>query len=136
MGGFQDDPSRPLVAALEVFDEETQMATPVAIFTKRVLDSRPRPRGVDTAAEPVTVSLDEAGATTSTGCAELLGTTEHEATEVLRGLVWEDLTSGEIIRAARYLCGDVRAKLAAAQAAASVDERWQANVAALEPCDR
>lgn len=38
MGGFRDDPDWPLVAALEVFDEDTQAARPAAIFTERVID--------------------------------------------------------------------------------------------------
>jgi N12 class adenine-specific DNA methylase len=131
MGGFRDDPSWPLVAALEVFDEETQTAIPAAIFTTRVLDPRPRQRGVDTPAEAVAVSLDEAGAITASRVAELLGTGEAEARESLRGLAWEDPTSGELVPTARYLSGDVRAKLEAAEAAASDDDRWQANVIAL-----
>ncbi len=131
MGGFRDDPCWPLVAALEVFDEETQTATPAAIFTTRVLDPRPRRRGVDTATEAVAVCLDESGAVIAARVAELLGTTEAEAGEALRVLVWEDPTSGELVPAARYLSGDVRTKLEAAQAAVVDDERWQANVAAL-----
>ncbi len=131
MGGFRDDPSWALVAALEVFDEETQAASPAAIFTNRVLDPRPRPRGVDTAAEAVSVCLDETGAVTRARVAQLLGQSEEQAGEALGGLVWEDPSSGGLVPAARYLSGDVRAKLEAAEEAAVVDDRWQANVDAL-----
>ena len=51
MGGFRDDPDWPLVAALEVFDDETQQARQAAIFTERIIAppvpasaSTPRPR--------------------------------------------------------------------------------------------
>ncbi|MDP1804369.1 MAG: hypothetical protein Q8K72_04320, partial [Acidimicrobiales bacterium] len=37
MGGFRDDPDWPLVAALEVFDDETQQARPSAMFTQRII---------------------------------------------------------------------------------------------------
>ncbi|MBW3613990.1 MAG: methyltransferase domain-containing protein [Actinobacteria bacterium] len=131
MGGFRDDPGWPLVAALEVFDEETQTAAPAAIFTQRVVDPRPPPRGVDTPAEAVAVCLDESGEVTTARAAELLGMAEEEAGEALRSLVWEDPATAALVPAAQYLSGDVRIKLEAAQAAAVGDGRWQANVDAL-----
>ena len=74
MGGFRDDPDWPLVAALEVFDDESQQARPAAIFTDRVIDPPTERHGVDTADEAVAVCLDESGAVAIDRVAELLGT--------------------------------------------------------------
>ena len=74
MGGFRDDPDWPLVAALEVFDDESQQARPAAIFTDRVIDPPTERHGVDTADEAVAVCLDESGTVAIDRVAELLGT--------------------------------------------------------------
>jgi SAM-dependent methyltransferase len=49
MGGFRKDPDWPLVAALEIFDEDTQEARPAAIFHERVIGPPHERHGVDTA---------------------------------------------------------------------------------------
>ncbi len=131
MGGFRDDPDWPLVAALEIFDEETQSATPAAIFTQRIVDPAPPARGVDSAAEAVAVCLDESATVTTARAAELMGIAEVDARQALHSLVWEHPGVGELVPASRYLSGDVRTKLEEAEAAAASDPRWQANVDAL-----
>ena len=131
MGGFRDDPDWPLVAALEVFDDETQQARPAAIFTQRIISPPVERLGVDSAEEAVAVCLDEAGALDLGRIAELLGTDEEEARDSLRGLAWEEPGSGNLVPASRYLSGNVRSKLEAARAAAESDPRWEDNVAAL-----
>ena len=132
MGGFRDDPDWPLVAALEVFDEETQEAAKAPIFDSRIIDPSTDRLGVDTPAEAVAVCLDESGRVTLDRVSELLGTSPDDARVALDSLVWEEPGSRQLIPAVEYLSGNVRAKLVEAQAAAASDARFAANVAALE----
>ncbi len=131
LGGFPDDPDWPLVAALEVFDDETQRARPAAIFRERIISPPVRRLGVDSGAEAVAVCLDESGALALPRIAELLGTDEESARAELDALVWSDPATGALVPASTYLSGNVRMKLEAARAAAASDARWEANVAAL-----
>jgi len=132
MGGFRDDPDWPLVAALEVFDDETQAAEKAPIFDARVIDPPHERLGVETPAEAVAVCLDEEGAVTLERVAALLGTTPTDARASLGDLVWDDPKGGGLVPAAQYLSGNLRAKLVAARAVAAEDDRFAANVAALE----
>lgn len=132
MGGFRDDPDWPLVAALEVFDDDTQEARAAAIFTDRVIDPPHERLGVDTPDEAVAVCLDESGAVTLDRVADLLGTDEGTARERLGDLVYDDPDTGRLEPAASYLSGNIRRKLGAAERAASDDRRYRTNVAALQ----
>jgi N12 class adenine-specific DNA methylase len=132
MGGFRDDPDWALVAALEVFDDETQAADKAPIFDARIIDSPPERLGVDTPAEAVAVCLDERGSVTLERVAELLGSTSEDARSALGDLVWDDPETGALVPAAQYLSGNVRAKLVAARDAAASDARFAENVTALE----
>ncbi len=132
MGGFRDDPDWPLVAALEVFDDETQVARRSAIFDQRIISPPVQRLGVDSPAEAVAVCLDETGRLDLGRIAELLGTGVDAARAELGDTAWEDPASGELVPASRYLSGDVRAKLDQAKAAARFEPRWEANVAALD----
>ena len=119
MGGFRDDPDWPLVAALEVFDDETQQASPAAMFTQRIISPPVARLGVDNAPEAVAVCLDESGSLDLGRIAELLGTDEEAARAELNGLAWDEPGSGDLVPASRYLSGNVRTKLETARAAAA-----------------
>lgn len=131
MGGFRDDPDAPSVFALEDFDPATQTATKAAVFTRRVLAPRPTRHGVDTADEAIVVCLDQLGRVDLGRIADLLGVDEIAARAQLGEQVYDDPMSGELVPAAAYLSGDVRAKHEAAVDAARNDERFGPNVAAL-----
>jgi N12 class adenine-specific DNA methylase len=132
MGGFRDDPDWPLVAALEVFDDETQQARPAAIFTDRVVSPPAERLGVDSAADALAASLDETGRVDLDRIAELLGTDTDAARRDLGELVYDDPATSETQPASRYLSANVRQKLEVARAAAAREPRWERNVAALE----
>ena len=132
MGGFRDDPDWPLVAALEVFDDDTQEARPAAIFTERVIDPPHERHGVDTPEEAVAVCLDESGAITIDRAAELLGTDPDSARRQLGDLVYEDPATQGLVPAPHYLSGNIRQKLDMARSAATEDPRFGGNVIALE----
>ena len=132
MGGFRDDPDWPLVAALEVFDDESQQARPAAIFTDRVIDPPTERHGVDTADEAVAVCLDESGAVAIERVAELLGTDPARARAELGDLVFEDPTDGSLVPASQYLSGNIRQKLDACHAVIHERPELTVNRAALE----
>ncbi len=132
MGGFRDDPDWPLVAALEVFDDESQQARPAAIFTDRVIDPPTERHGVDTADEAVAVCLDEAGAVAIERVAELLGTDPAGARAELGDLVFEDPTDSSLVPASQYLSGNIRQKLDACHAVIHERPELTVNRAALE----
>jgi N12 class adenine-specific DNA methylase len=117
MGGVRKlDPDWPLVAALEVFDDNTQAAELAAIFTERVVSS-PAPRGrAESAADAVAISLDESGMVTTERVAELLGMPEDQARAEMGILVFDDPVTAMLVPAAEYPSGDVRRKLDAARA--------------------
>jgi N12 class adenine-specific DNA methylase len=131
MGGFRDDPDFYSVAALEVYDPETGTASKAPIFTAPVIGPRHSPQGADSAADALALVLNERARVDVGRVAELLGVDEDTARAELGGLVWEDPDSGELVAAARYLSGNVREKLEAAQRAAEGDPRFEANVTAL-----
>ncbi len=127
------DPGFATVLALEIFDDDTQTATPAPILTEDVLTVRGRPQVAANAAEALAISLDETGRVDLTRIADLLEgpvTTEQARTR-LTGLVYDDPDTGELIPAVSYLSGDVRSKLDTARAAAALDARYTVNVDAL-----
>ena len=128
-----DDPFGPLVLALEHFDEGTGTAAPAGLLSQRQVQPRKPVLGVDTADEALAVTLDTVGTVDLAHVAALLGTDEAGARESLGGLVYEvPGEEGVYETRAEYLSGDVREKLDTARAASVADERFQANVAALE----
>jgi SAM-dependent methyltransferase len=132
MGGFREDPDWPLVAALELFDDEIQQARPAAIFHERIIDPTHERHAVDTPDEAVAVCLDETGRVTADRVGELLGVDPTTARTRLGQLVYDEPDTGRLIPAAEYLSGNVRDKLTAARTAATTDDRYRPNVAALE----
>ncbi|HWI02805.1 MAG TPA: hypothetical protein VNT52_03115, partial [Acidimicrobiales bacterium] len=131
MGGFRADPDYQSVLALEVFDAETQTASKAPILQGRVLAPRQPRHGADSAQDALAICLDEHGRADLDVIAGLLGTDTGAARAELGELVWDDPATAELVPAPRYLSGDVRAKLAVAEAAAAEDPRWQANVEVL-----
>lgn len=131
MGGFRRDPDFPSILALETYDPETGTATKAAIFSTRVVGSRPARVHADTPAEALAICLDETGGVDLDRIAGLLGVDPEGARQALGSLVFDDPAGGPPQTSQRYLSGNVRIKLAAAAAAAAIDARFEANVAAL-----
>lgn len=140
MGGFRHDPYAPYVLALEVFDEETKLATKADVFHKRVI-SPPAP--LTRAASPEDALLlcwDRYNDIRLDVIADLLELENPQAArEALGTLVYddpetrnEDHETRTVIRATEYLSGNVRHKLKAAQEAAQDDPAYAVNITALE----
>ncbi|XVU24283.1 hypothetical protein ACQPZJ_44820 [Actinoplanes sp. CA-054009] len=133
MGGFRTDPSFSYVAALEAYDKETGQATKKEIFFQRVIAP---PTAVTRVAEPadaLVICWDRHNQVRLDVIAGLLGLdTEQQARDALSTLVYEEPGTGELIRKAEYLSGNVRRKLTAARTAADLDSRFTVNVEALQ----
>jgi N12 class adenine-specific DNA methylase len=131
MGRFRLDPDARSVLALEEFDPDIQVATKAPIFFRRVIVPVAPRHGADTADEALAISLDELGKPDLDRIAELLGVETLQARAELGDLVWEHPGTDDLFPQASYISGNVRRKLAEAEAAARKDQRWEANVAIL-----
>ena len=131
MRTLRDDPFASLIAAVEIFDEGTQTATPAALLTQRVVVPRTPVLGAETIEDALAVSLETHGRVELPAIAHLLGQPEAQTRADLGELVYDDPATGQLVPAAEYLSGNVRTKLEAATAAAARDPDLTVNVAAL-----
>lgn len=132
LGGLRQDLMAARVLALEKFDPTTQTATKVEIFHRRTIAPAEPAQRAETAADALAISLDVYAEVRLDHIQRLLGlNTPDQAREALGTLVYTEPVTEDLIPAAQYLSGDVRAKLRAAEAAARTDERFTPNVEAL-----
>ncbi len=137
---FSQDSSYYLLCALEVLDDEGHFLRKADMFTKRTIQPHMETTHVDTATEALAVSIGERARVDIPFMAQLTGKTEDEIITELRGQVFRVplLEPPQYVTADEYLSGNVREKLAEAQAAAASDPSYQANadaLAAVQPKD-
>lgn len=132
MGGFRDDPGKPVVMSLEHFDDATHTATKAQVFTHRLLAPRPVATTAERPEDALAICLDERGSVDTDRIADLLRVNPDDARQRLGALVFDDPVGGPPLPAAAYLSGNVRQRLADARAAAEAEPRFKANVEALE----
>ena len=146
MRAFRPDPDSVFTSAIEIYDENSMTARRAPIFDSRVLSPRKLVRESSSIADALLVCLDERGRIDLARIGELVGRTPDEAAAELLAakLIYRiPRAKGETeIRyetADEYLSGDVRKKLARAEAAARKNpDTWQAAVDALravQPAD-
>jgi N12 class adenine-specific DNA methylase len=128
---FADDPDLPLLVSLEEFNPETKRATKTAIFDRRTLERYRPVERADTASEALLVSLNETGQISWPRMESLTGRSTYELQDELGPLVYRNPEGGAWETADRYLSGNVRAKLAVAQASEQIDLAYRRNVEAL-----
>lgn len=130
---LRSDPGFAAVLALETFDDDTQTASAAPILTRDVLAIPARPEVAATAADALTIVLDRDGTADLAAITALLegAPSPAQVRERLGELVYDDPQTGGLTPAARYLSGNVRAKLAAAESASQTDARFEVNVRAL-----
>jgi len=129
---FAGDPDHPLLLSLETYDPETKRATKTAIFERRTLERyRPIERA-GTAAEALTVSLNETGGIDWPRMEQLTGSSPRLLQRELGSLVYRNPEGGTWETADLYLSGNVRAKLAVARSATGLDPAYGRNIEALE----
>jgi N12 class adenine-specific DNA methylase len=129
---FKHDDDVFLLAGLELWDSDTKTATKTDIFTKRMGMPYSEPTSADTPRDAALLSLAQRGEVDIPYFAKLMGIPESEATERLEGLAYEDPDSGKWTMGFQYLSGNIREKLAKAEAAAEKDSRFNPNVDALK----
>ena len=136
---FEQDSSYYLLCSLENLDEQGQLKSKAAMFTKRTIRPERTVTSVDTPSEALAVSIGEHGKVDLPYMAELLGTPgEYERiTTELSGVIFKDPAADPTDPEAgwqmadEYLSGDVRAKLRMAQFAAEINPEFAVNVDAL-----
>ena len=136
---FEQDSSYYLLCSLENLDEQGQLKSKAAMFTKRTIRPERTVTSVDTPSEALAVSIGEHGKVDLPYMAELLGTPGEygRITTELFGVIFKDPAADPTDPEAgwqmadEYLSGDVRAKLRIAQFAAETNPEFVVNVDAL-----
>jgi len=132
---FREDPDAMLVMSLEDYDEVTGKASKAAIMTKDVVGRTQPITQVTSAEEGLLVSLNQRGMVDLPFIAGLYGKREDEVIAELGDLIFHDPESRSWQTADAYLSGNVRAKLAAAQAAGPAYTRNAEALSAVQPED-
>ena len=136
---FEQDSSYYLLCSLENLDEQGQLKSKAAMFTKRTIRPECTVTSVDTPSEALAVSIGEHGRVDLPYMAELLGSPgdyERITTE-LQGVIFKDPSADADEPEAgwqtadEYLSGNVRNKLRMAQLAAESHPEFKINVEAL-----
>ena len=136
---FEQDSSYYLLCSLENLDEQGQLKSKAAMFTKRTIRPERTVTSVDTPSEALAVSIGEHGKVDLPYVAKLLGTPGEygRITTELSGVIFKDPAADPTDPEAgwqmadEYLSGDVRAKLRMAQFAAETNPEFAVNVEAL-----
>jgi N12 class adenine-specific DNA methylase len=114
---FKEDPDAMLVMSLEEYDEVSGKATKAAIMRKDVVGRTSPITSVKSAEEGLLVSLNHRGTVDLAYISTLYGKSEKEIIEELGDLIYLDPVTKTWQTADDYLSGNVRVKLAAAEAA-------------------
>ena len=137
---FEQDSSYYLLCSLENLDDQGQLKSKAAMFTKRTIRPERTVTSVDTPTEALAISIGERGRVDLPYMAELLGTPgDYERiTSELSGVIFKDPGTDPTDPEAgwqmadEYLSGNFRAKLRMAQLAAETNPEFAVNVTALE----
>ena len=129
---FDGDPDLPLLLSLENYNDETKVATKAAIFRERTIHHRQPVESAGSPKEALLVSLNERGRADLDHMAGLVNKPPGEFLPELKGLIFLNPQTNQWETDDQYLSGNVREKLAAADAAAVSDPRFQENVEALK----
>ena len=147
---FSDDNAYYLLCSLEILDENEELERKSDFFTKRTIQPHKAVTSVDTSAEALAVSISEKAKVDIEYMSELTGKTADEIETDLSGVIFRDfgtdvnnipydissLSSYPFVTADEYLSGNVRKKLAVANAVASQSDAMRSfvmpNIQALE----
>lgn len=128
---FGQDSSYPLLCALEVLDDDGNLARKADMFSKRTIRPHERPASAEGPEEALALSLSERGRVDLPYMAALTGAAPADLASALRGEIFRVPGTDEWQAADEYLSGNVREKLAAAEEAAASDRSLEANIEAL-----
>ena len=129
---FDGDPDLPLLLSLENYNDETKRAAKATIFHERTVHHRQPVEAVSAPKEALLVSLNERGCIDLDHMAGLLNQPMEEFLPDCKGLIFLNPQTNQWETDDQYLSGNVREKLAVADAAAVADPRFLENVEALK----
>ncbi len=129
---FSDDSSYCLLCSLEDLNEDGTLKRKADMFTKRTIKKAVAVTSVETAAEALTISLNEKARVDLPYMAGLTGKPEEKVAEELTGVIFRDPINGQWETADEYLSGNVREKLKTAKIFSENHPEFTSNVHALE----
>jgi N12 class adenine-specific DNA methylase len=132
---FREDPDAMLVMSLEDYDEVTGLARKAAIFGCDVVGRKAPVESVASAEEGLLVALDRSGGVDLPLIARLYGQPEEQIITQLGDLIFLDPQSRRWETADVYLSGNVREKLAIAEAAGPEFAHHAERLRAVQPPD-
>ncbi|SHK73214.1 hypothetical protein SAMN02745243_03619 [Hespellia stercorisuis DSM 15480] len=137
---FGDDSSYSLLSALEIINENGELERKADMFYKRTIKPHTPVTEVDTASEALAVSMGEKACIDMEYMQQLMGKSEEEIFNDLKGAIflnpmygYSDSSERKYVMADEYLSGNVREKLEVARRTAQLyPEDYRTNVEALE----
>ncbi|MDR2043322.1 MAG: DEAD/DEAH box helicase family protein [Clostridium sp.] len=136
---FAQDSAYCLLCSLENLDENGELESKAAMFTKRTIKPHIPITHVDTASEALAVSLSEKARVDLSFMAQLTDMSEDAIVKELEGVIFLNIgnasdQSKTYVTADEYLSGNIREKLELAKAAQATfpDGRYDVNVKSLE----
>jgi N12 class adenine-specific DNA methylase/SAM-dependent methyltransferase len=129
---FDGDPDLPLLLSLENYNDETKVAAKATLFRERTIHHRQPVESVGSPKEALLVSLNERGRVDLDHMAGLLNKPAEEFVPELKGIIFLNPQTDQWETDDQYLSGNVREKLAVADAATVSDPRFAENVEALK----
>jgi len=129
---FDGDPDLPLLLSLENYDDETGIATKASIFRERTVHPKHAVQSAGNPKEALLITLNEKGKVDLEHMAGLLDKPIEEILPDLKGMIFLNPDTEEWEAEDQYLSGNVRDKLAVAEAANEGDPRFRENVEALK----
>lgn len=129
---FRGDPDLPLLLSLENYNEETHRAGKAAIFRERTVLLLPPCPEVNTPKDALLVTLNARGTVDVEFLSSLLHRRAEEFLPELQGAIFLNPQTNRWETEDEYLSGNVRDKLAVAEAAGLVDGQFKANAEALK----
>lgn len=127
---FSDDPENFRLRAIERYDADTETATKSRVFSENAINMSVQPK-INSPEDALLHLLVETGRVDIDRIADLSKSTREKVREELAGKIFENPAKGEYETRAKYLSGNVRAKLREAEAAMRRDMRFKANADAL-----
>lgn len=129
---MQDDSSYHLINALEILDDDGNVIGKSDVFTKRTIRKAETVKHVDSATDAFSLSMGKYGKVNMSYMVELTGKEQKELLQSLKGQVFEDPVTKELLAADEYLSGNIREKLKTAKEFSETDQKYTVNVEYLE----
>ena len=123
---FRDDPESFRLRAIEKYDSETDTGIKSRVFRENTVKKTVQPK-ISSPEDALLFLLAETGKVDIDKIAALSGATPQSVRADLKGKVFQNPATGEMETRTKYLSGNVRKKLAEAEAAIANDIRYAEN---------